>query len=129
VGKRPALNIFGNDYPTPDGTCVRDYIHITDLANGHVMALNKLSQMGQNYDVFNLGTGCGFSVRDIVKGFEKAMGKPLNYRFTERRFGDVPKLVANIDRATTELGWKVTKSLDDMCKDSYVFITRRFKKE
>jgi UDP-glucose 4-epimerase len=83
--------------------------------------------MENNYDVFNLGTGCGFSVLEVVKGFEKALGKPLNYKFTERRHGDVPKLVANIDKATANLGWKVTKNLNDMCIDSVSFITKRFK--
>lgn len=92
------------------------------------MALAKLDLMTNNYDIFNLGTGKGFSVLEVVKGFEKAMGKPLNYKFTERRFGDVPKLVANIDKATTDLGWIVSKNLDDMCLDSYKFITKRCSK-
>ena len=90
------------------------------------MAMEKIKTTDKNYDVFNLGTGCGFSVLQVVQGFEKAMEKPLNYGFTERRHGDVPKLVANIDKATAELGWKVTKNLDDMCKDSFAFITKRF---
>ena len=91
------------------------------------MAMNKLATMEKNYDVFNLGTGCGFSVLQVVKGFEKAMGKPLNYSFGERRNGDVPKLVANITKASEELGWKVTKHLDDMCLDSFLFIDKRDK--
>lgn len=90
------------------------------------MAMNKLNQLEGNYDVFNLGTGSGFSVLQVVQGFEKALGKPLTYGFVERRHGDVPKLVANIDKATAYLGWKVTKNLQDMCHDSVTFILKRF---
>jgi len=92
------------------------------------MALNKLAKLDKNnIEVYNLGTGCGFSVLQVLKGFEKALGQGIRYKFIERRFGDVPKLVANIDKASHELGWKVTKTLDDMCLDSVSFITRRYK--
>lgn len=82
TGKRERLNIFGNDYPTADGTCIRDYIHINDLANGHLVALKKLPEMKKNYDVFNLGSGIGYSVLEVVKGYEEALGKPLNWGYT-----------------------------------------------
>jgi UDP-glucose 4-epimerase len=95
------------------------------------MAMNRLPAIEKNYEVYNLGTGCGYSVLEVVQGFEKAMGRPLNYSIGEPRHGDVAKLVANIKKGTEELGWKVTKSLDDMCKDSVTFIERRdqFNKE
>lgn len=89
------------------------------------MAMNKLPAIEKNYEVYNLGTGRGYSVLEVVKGFEKALGAPLNYVIGAARHGDVAKLVANIDKGTKELGWKVTKSLDDMCRDSVIFITRR----
>lgn len=91
--------------------------------------MHKLAHLQGNYDVFNLGTGSGFSVLQVVKGFEKAMGRPLSYSFTERRHGDVPKLVANVEKASAQLGWKVTKNLDNMCEDSVRFITRRFEQK
>lgn len=91
------------------------------------MAMNKLPFIQNNYEVYNLGTGCGYSVKQVVQGFEKAMEGKLNYVIGERRHGDVPKLVANIKKATDELGWKITKSLDDMCKDSLIFILNRDK--
>lgn len=91
------------------------------------MAMNRLAKIENNYEVYNLGTGCGYSVLEVVRGFEKAMGRPLNYSIGEPRHGDVAKLVANIKKGTEELGWKVTKSLDDMCRDSFIFIDRRDK--
>ena len=90
------------------------------------MAMEKLSTIEKNYEVYNLGTGVGYSVQEIVQSFEKALGKPLKYNITPRRVGDVPKLLANIDKASQYLGWKVTKTLDDMCRDSINFITRRY---
>ena len=90
------------------------------------MALNKLAKLDKNIEVYNLGTGCGYSVLEVLQGFERAIGQPVKYKFIQRRFGDVPKLVASIHKATHELGWKVTKSLDDMCRDSVCFITKRF---
>lgn len=87
--------------------------------------MNKLTSLEKNIEEYNLGTGCGYSVLDIVKGFEKVLGHPIKTQVTARRHGDVPKLLANIDKATSFLGWKVTKTLDDMCYDSVKFITQR----
>lgn len=91
------------------------------------MAMNKIETMEGNIDVFNLGTGCGYSVLQIIKGFEKALGQPIKCQVTSRRFGDVPKLLANIDKASQHLGWKVSKNLDDMCGDSVKFIQNMVK--
>jgi UDP-glucose 4-epimerase len=129
AGKREKLSIFGNDYPTPDGTCVRDYIHITDLAQGHVFALNRLEEMKENYDVVNLGSGKGYSVYEIVKGYEEALGKPINWCYAPRRIGDVPKLVANPTKANTEWGWKTELNLKQMCEDSVNFVNKRLLKK
>lgn len=97
------------------------------IANGHLRALEKLETMEGRIEVFNLGTGCGYSVLEVVQGFERALGKPLNYGFAPRRVGDCAKLVANITKAEKELGYKITKTLDDMCGDSVHFIQKRFK--
>ncbi len=116
AGIRPFLRVFGNDYDTPDGTPVRDYLHVADLAKAHVAALGRLIE-GRNqnrYEVFNLGTGTGYSVMDIIHSFEKVSGLKLNYRVVDRRPGDVVKIWADPSRANLELGWKAERSLDDM---------------
>jgi len=118
VGRLPHLNVFGNDYPTPDGTCVRDYIHVVDLAKGHVAALKHcLGRPG--VFIYNLGTGTGYSVLDMVKAFSKAIGRPLPYKFAPRRAGDVVQCYADPSKAQRELGWKAEKTLDEMAADSY----------
>lgn len=118
VGKLPCLNIFGNDYPTPDGTCVRDYIHVVDLAKGHVAAIKHCLNQG-GVHIYNLGTGIGYSVLDMVKAFSKAIGRELPYKFAPRREGDVVQCYADPTLAKEELGWTATLTLDDMTADSY----------
>ena len=118
VGKRDHLNVFGNDYPTPDGTGVRDYIHVMDLAAGHVAALKHL-ESSPGLCVYNLGTGTGCSVFDVLHSFERACGKTLPYKITPRRPGDVPACYADPGKAERELGWKAEKVLDEMCADSW----------
>lgn len=103
--------VFGDDYPNPDGTCIRDYIHIYDLANAHVLAMENLKVVDKSYEIYNLGSGCGFSVLEILKGFEKVLGKPVKYEIGARRFGDTAKLIANADKANEKLGWKTTKTI------------------
>jgi len=118
VGLRPSLKIFGNDYPTPDGTGTRDYIHVVDLAVGHLKAVEKLvSQPG--LAIYNLGTGKPSSVLDVVKAFEKASGKKVAYEIVPRRPGDVASSFANADKAKKELGWTAVRSLDQMCADAW----------
>ena len=118
VGKLPILNVFGNDYQTPDGTCVRDYIHVVDLAKGHVAALDHcMNKPGMH--IYNLGTGVGYSVLDMVKAFSKAVGRELPYKFAPRRAGDVVQCYADPSKAAADLGWKATKTLDEMAADSY----------
>ena len=118
VGRRDSLGIFGKDYPTPDGTGVRDYIHVVDLADGHIAALNKVgSQAGLH--VFNLGTGQGNSVLEMVAAFEKACGKAISYEIKPRRAGDIAECWADPAYAETILGWKATKTLDEMVADTW----------
>ncbi|XP_034269337.1 UDP-glucose 4-epimerase isoform X2 [Pantherophis guttatus] len=116
VGRREHLNIFGNDYDTVDGTGVRDYIHVTDLAKGHIAALQKLKE-NCGCKIYNLGTGVGYSVLQMVKAMEKASGKQINYKIVERREGDVASCYANPGLAERELGWKAIFGLDKMCED------------
>ncbi|MGC6530254.1 MAG: UDP-glucose 4-epimerase GalE [Candidatus Puniceispirillaceae bacterium] len=116
VGRRPKLQIFGNDYDTPDGTGIRDYIHVSDLAKGHVDALNYAANH-KGVEAINLGTGTGHSVLDVVKAFEAASGKHIAYEFAPRRPGDVASSYANPEKAKMLLGWQATKSLSDMCED------------
>ena len=118
VGKRDHLNVFGNDYPTHDGTGVRDYIHVVDLATGHVKALEKLTE---NPGVFicNLGTGHGSSVLDMIKAFEKATGISIPYEIAPRRPGDAAICYADPSRAENELGWNAERNLEDMCRDAW----------
>lgn len=118
VGRRPHLNVFGGDYPTPDGTGVRDYIHVVDLARGHVAALNRLQQLG-GVQTWNLGTGRGVSVLDMVHAFEAASGKPVPYRIVARRAGDVAQCWADPTRAEQELGWRAEYDLARMCADAW----------
>jgi UDP-glucose 4-epimerase len=118
TGKREELNVFGGDYPTPDGTGVRDYIHVMDLAEGHVAALKALLDKGRSFTV-NLGTGQGYSVLDVVKAFEKASGKKVPYKIAPRRPGDVAQCYADPSLAREVLGWQASRSLDEMCVDSW----------
>ena len=118
VGKLACLNVFGNDYDTPDGTGVRDYIHVVDLAGGHVKAIDYLKNHAGLF-VFNLGTGTGYSVLDMVNAFGNACGKKINYTFAPRRNGDIAQCYANPEKAEKELGWKAQKTLEDMCADTW----------
>ncbi|HJX34397.1 MAG TPA: UDP-glucose 4-epimerase GalE [Desulfatiglandales bacterium] len=118
VGKLPFLSVFGDDYPTPDGTGIRDYIHISDLALGHLKVLNRLSS-NPGVITYNLGTGMGYSVLDIVNAFEKASGKRISCRITGRRPGDIALAYADPSLAKKELGWHAERGLDEMCADSW----------
>jgi UDP-glucose 4-epimerase len=118
AGWRPALQVFGNDYDTPDGTGVRDYIHVMDLAQGHLAALNFL-QHQQGWHAINLGTGQGFSVLQMVKAFEAASGQPVPYNLVPRRPGDVASCYAEVDKAKALLDWQATRGLSDMCNDAW----------
>ncbi|MBO7563498.1 MAG: UDP-glucose 4-epimerase GalE [Clostridiales bacterium] len=120
VGKLPYLRVFGNDYDTPDGTGVRDYIHVVDLAKGHVAAMKKFSDVPGVY-IYNLGTGVGYSVLDIVHAFEKANDIKIPYQMAERRPGDIAVNYSDPSKAFKELGWKTEFDLERMCKDSYRF--------
>ena len=115
IGIRKELSIFGKDYPTPDGTCIRDYIHVVDLAKAHVVALNRLfeEKKSDNYEVFNIGTGKGSSVLEVVNAFEKATGVNLNYCFADRRDGDIVSAYADTTKANKILGWKAQLSPED----------------
>jgi len=116
VGRRDHLTIFGQDYPTADGTCTRDYIHVVDLAKGHVKAVEYVVK-NRGVEVFNLGTGTPYSVTEIVTTFEKANDMKIKYEYGPRRAGDLPESYANADKALKVLGWKTEKNLDDMCRD------------
>jgi len=118
VGRRDHLTIFGNDYPTPDGTCRRDYIHVVDLAIGHVKAV-EFTAKSKGTEVFNLGTGTPYSVVEIVEAFERSNGVPVKYEFGPRRDGDLPEFWANADKARDVLGWMASRSLDEMCRDTW----------
>lgn len=118
VGKRECLGVFGNDYPTHDGTGVRDYIHVVDLAVGHVKALKKIEEKA-GVKIYNLGTGKGYSVLDVVKAYEKACGKPIPYEIKERRPGDIATCYADASKAKEELGWTAERGIEEMCADSY----------
>lgn len=124
VGDLEKLTIFGNDYDTPDGTCIRDYIHVVDLAKGHLCAINHSLNADNGVYVYNLGSGNGVSVTEIVTSFEKVNNLKLNYVYGERREGDLPACFADATKAYNELGWKTTKTLDDMCRDSYNFMLK-----
>lgn len=123
IGVREKLSVFGNDYPTPDGTPIRDYIHVVDLAKAHVKALERQLQNKQdtNFEVFNLGTGKGYSVMEVIKTFEKVSKQKLNYEIVERREGDVPSLYAGTALAEEKLSWKATKTLQEMIGSSWLW--------
>ena len=118
IGKRRELGVFGNDYGTCDGTGVRDYIHVVDLAKGHIKALEKLPEI-KGAVPYNLGTGHGYSVLQVVAAFEKASGKKIPYKILARRPGDIAECYADSSKAQRELGWKAEKGIEDMCKDSW----------
>lgn len=120
IGKRPLLKIYGNDYTTKDGTGIRDYIHIIDLAEGHVKALNKMKISNLNgFIVYNLGTGCGYSVLDVIKEFELACKHEIKYEIVSRRPGDIAICYADASLAEKELGWKAKRGLKEMCEDTW----------
>ena len=118
VGKRECLTIFGNDYPTPDGTCTRDYIHVVDLAKGHVKAIDYILS-NKCVEIFNLGTGTPYSVTEIVDTFERVNGIKVNHVYGARRPGDLAECYANADKAFRVLGWRTEKTLEDMCRDTW----------
>lgn len=118
VGKLECLGVFGNDYDTPDGTGVRDYIHVVDLAKGHVKALKKIEDKS-GVSIYNLGTGIGYSVLDVVHAFEKACGKEIKYQIKPRRAGDIATCYADATKAKEELGWVAEKGIEEMCADTW----------
>lgn len=120
IGKLPYLNVFGNDYETHDGTGVRDYIHVVDLAVGHVKAIDYLRK-NKGVLTVNLGTGIGYSVLDVVKAYEKASGRKIEYKIADRRPGDIATCYAQPEKAWKELGWKAEFDLDTMCRDAWNF--------
>ena len=123
VGKLESLNIFGNDYETKDGTGVRDYIHVVDLANAHVKAIEYLNSENYNFinSKINIGTGVGYSVLDMIKAFEKESGKKVSYKFAPRRAGDIAICYSNPQKSKEILNWEAKHSLEDMCKSSWNF--------
>lgn len=120
-GELECLNVFGNDYPTPDGTGVRDYIHVVDLALGHIKAVEKATST-KGVHIYNLGTGHGYSVLEIVQNFEKVNGVKVNYRIAPRRPGDIPACYADTTKAKQELGWEAKYGIEDMCRDAWNYI-------
>lgn len=124
TGALPYLNVWGQDYPTPDGTGVRDYLHVMDLADGHLAALQHLPQQARACEVFNLGTGQGTSVLQMIQAFERAAGRAVPYRISARRPGDVAACWADPGKAQRELGWRARRSLDDMCASAWAFAAR-----
>lgn len=121
AGLLPCLSVYGDDYDTPDGTCLRDYIHVCDLATGHIKALEKLDGI-HGCEIYNLGTGRASSVLEVVQAFEKACGRKVPYKITGRRAGDIASCYADVSKAKRELGWVAQHDLDDMCRDSWNFI-------
>ncbi len=121
VGKRACLNVFGGDYNTHDGTCVRDYIHVIDVAKAHISAIERLmnSKNKKSFEVFNIGTGIGYSVLDIINAFEKTTGIKINYKIVERRSGDVEAVYADTSLANQELGWKALYNIEDMMRTAW----------
>lgn len=118
VGKRDKLHVFGNDYPTPDGTCLRDYIHVVDLAEGHVAALKLFEKGNCGLRVYNLGTGRAYSVLEVLKAYSEAAGQEIPYVIEGRRAGDLPESYADVSKAKEELHWEAKRTLQDMCADS-----------
>lgn len=123
AGEIPELSIYGNDYPTPDGTCIRDYIHVVDLAKGHVAALKKVSD-GEQVQVYNLGSGTGTSVIEMVKAFSEASGQALPHKIVARRAGDLPELCADPTKALNEMDWKTELKIDDAMRDTLNFLRK-----
>ncbi len=123
IGKRDKMLVFGNDYDTPDGSCIRDYIHVMDIAVAHVVAIERMlnGKSKCNYELFNLGTGQGLSVMQVINAFERTTGIKLNYEITGRRAGDVIKVYADTTYANKELGWKATRSLDEMITSAWAW--------
>lgn len=119
IGKREFLSVYGNDYDTHDGTGVRDYIHVVDLAEGHVKAVDNILEGNKGVQVFNLGTGIGYSVLDIVKAFNKAYGKELPYKIAPRRPGDIATCYSDPTKAKEVLGWEAKRGIEEMCEDSW----------
>jgi len=117
----PELSVFGNDYPTRDGTGIRDYIHVVDLAQGHINAMEKISKEQNGVYIYNLGTGTGYSVLEMVNAFENVNSVKVPYKITERRAGDLAEIFADPTKAKEELNWVAQKTLEDMCKDSWKF--------
>lgn len=131
IGKRQELNVFGDDYPTHDGTAIRDYIHVVDLAKAHVVAVNRLAQNNgkSKFEVFNLGTGKGYSVLDVIRSFEQMSGVKLPYKIVGRRAGDIEKIWADPSFANQELGWKAELGLDEMTQSAWKWEQRLVKKK
>lgn len=127
TGELECLSVFGNDYDTPDGTGVRDYIHVVDLSLGHVKAVERI-QDRTGVDIYNLGTGNGYSVLQTVKAFEKASGKTINYKIVDRRPGDIAQCYADPSKAKAELGWAAQYGIEEMCADAWNFAKNRFQK-
>lgn len=123
IGKREKLTVFGSDYDTPDGSCIRDYIHVVDLAKAHVAAIKLLEQGNPNgkYDVFNVGTGNGYSVLEAIKAFEKASGQKLNYEFGPRRDGDIIKVYGDVTKSANQLYWKAALGIDEMMASAWAW--------
>lgn len=121
IGKLEKLNVFGNDYPTKDGTCIRDYVHVDDLAKGHVKALQYLETSKKGFDVFNLGSGKGYSVFEIIDSFEHVIGEKIPYEIIGRRAGDLPITYADTNKARDILNWEAKKGINEMCRDSWAW--------
>ena len=121
IGKRGPITVYGNDYDTPDGSCIRDYIHVVDLAKAHVAALNQMEKEHSysNYKVYNIGTGKGSSVLDVVKAFENSTGVQLDYKIGPRRAGDIEKIYGDVTKSAAELGWKAELGLDEMMRSAW----------
>ena len=121
IGMREQLSVFGGDYPTSDGTCIRDYIHVVDLAKAHVIALQRLleGKNDTNYEVFNLGTGTGSTVLEAIQSFERVSGKKLNYKIVDKRPGDITSAYASTEKANKVLGWKAESTLDQAMKSAW----------
>lgn len=123
VGELPHVNVFGNDYDTKDGTGIRDYIHVEDLSSGHVKALEKVIN-NKGVEAYNLGTGKGYSVLEIIRTYEKVSGKSINFKITSRRQGDIAQCFADTQKARKQLGWHAVKNIEEMCEDSWNFVNK-----
>jgi UDP-glucose 4-epimerase len=126
VGKMPYLEIYGNDYETPDGFCVRDFIHVMDVAEGHVVALDKIQEDGIH--IYNLGTGKGTSVMELVETFQRTNGIKISYKICPRRPGDVAESYADVSKAEHQLGWTATRTPQDICRDAYFYVLQSNRK-